>query len=99
MYQHILIPTDGSKLAHRAVTHRLSLAKAGGAKVTALVVEPTFNVYGVPSSKVHQMCQSALEWDPLSAFKRDPFERRVLTVALAPSELVGVAETARVRAV
>jgi hypothetical protein len=32
-------------------------------------------------------------------FKRDPFERRVLTVALAPSELVGVAETARVRAV
>ena len=44
-------------------------------------------------------CQSALEWDPLSAFKRDPFERRVLTVALAPSELVGVAETARVRAV
>ena len=46
-----------------------------------------------------KMCQSALEWDPLSAFKRDPFERRVLTVALAPSELVGVAETARVRAV
>ena len=45
------------------------------------------------------ICQSALEWDPLSAFKRDPFERRVLTVALAPSELVGVAETARVRAV
>jgi nucleotide-binding universal stress UspA family protein len=44
MYQHILIPTDGSKLAHRAVTHGLSLAKAVGAKVTALVVEPTFNV-------------------------------------------------------
>src|SRR4029078_3343207 len=41
-------------------------------------------------------CQSALEWDPLSAFKRDPFERRVLTVALAPSEVVGAAERARV---
>ena len=39
MYQHILIPTDGSKLAHRAVTHGLSLAKAVGAKVTALVVD------------------------------------------------------------
>ena len=61
MYQHILIPTDGSKLAHRAVTHRLSLAKAGGAKVTALVVEPTFNVYGVPSSKVHQMTRAFAE--------------------------------------
>src|ERR1700675_4090081 len=39
-------------------------------------------------------CQSALEWDPLSASKRDPFDRRVLLVALASSELVGVAETA-----
>ena len=43
-------------------------------------------------------CQSALDWDPLSASKRDPFERRVLAVALAPSELAGVAETARARA-
>jgi hypothetical protein len=37
--------------------------------------------------------------DPLSASKRDPFGRRVLLVALAPSELVGVAETARARVV
>jgi hypothetical protein len=43
------------------------------------------------------VCQSALEWDPLSASKRDPFDRRVLLVALAASELVGVAETARAR--
>jgi nucleotide-binding universal stress UspA family protein len=34
MYRHILIPTDGSELAHRAVVHGLSLAKAVGAKVT-----------------------------------------------------------------
>ena len=45
------------------------------------------------------ICQSALERDPLSASKRDPFERRVLAVALALSELVGVAETARARVV
>ena len=43
-------------------------------------------------------CQSALNWAPLSASKRDPFERRVLAVALAPSELAGVAATARARA-
>ena len=43
-------------------------------------------------------CQSALDRDPRSASKRDPLERRVLAVALAPSELVGVAETARARA-
>jgi len=44
-------------------------------------------------------CQSALEWDPLSASKRDPFDRRVLMVALAASELAGVVETARARVV
>ena len=42
-------------------------------------------------------CQSAVDWDTLSASKRDPFARRVLTVALAPSELVGGAEAARAR--
>ncbi len=39
MYQHILIPTDGSELAERAVTHGLSLAKLVGAKITAIIVE------------------------------------------------------------
>ncbi|MEH2561686.1 transposase [Bradyrhizobium sp. AZCC 2289] len=44
-------------------------------------------------------CQSALKFDPVSASNFDPFERRVLTVALASSELAGVAETWRARAV
>jgi hypothetical protein len=44
-------------------------------------------------------CQSAFKFDPVSASNFDPFERRVLTVALASSELVGVAETGRARAV
>src|SRR6516165_7271810 len=39
MYRHILIPTDGSDLAERAVTHGLSLAKFVGAKVTVIIVE------------------------------------------------------------
>ena len=39
MYRHILIPTDGSELAERAVTHGLSLAKFVGARVTVIVVE------------------------------------------------------------
>jgi nucleotide-binding universal stress UspA family protein len=39
MYQHILIPTDGSELAERAVRHGLSLAKFAGAKVTVIFVE------------------------------------------------------------
>jgi nucleotide-binding universal stress UspA family protein len=55
MYRHILIPTDGSELAHRAVSHGLSLAKLVGAKVTALTVEGSFNVYAVPTSKDYEI--------------------------------------------
>src|SRR6516164_10050544 len=39
MYRHILMPTDGSELAERAVTHGLSLAKIVGAKVTVVIAE------------------------------------------------------------
>ncbi|MCK1552554.1 hypothetical protein IVB11_26695, partial [Bradyrhizobium sp. 177] len=35
-----------------------------------------------------RICQSAFKFDPVSASNFDPFERRVLAVALAPSELV-----------
>src|SRR5262245_13663230 len=52
----------------------------------------------VSSWHIATVCQSALNWAPLSASKRDPFERLVLAVALAPSELAGVATTARARA-
>ena len=50
MYRHILIPTDGSELAQKAVTQGLALAKVLSAKVT-LTVEASFNVYDVPSSR------------------------------------------------
>jgi nucleotide-binding universal stress UspA family protein len=55
MYRHILVSTDGTELAHRAVTHALALAKAVGAKVSAVTVESPFNVYEVPTSKDYQM--------------------------------------------
>jgi nucleotide-binding universal stress UspA family protein len=38
MYKHILIATDGSDLAHKAVVQGFALAKAIGAKVTAVTV-------------------------------------------------------------
>lgn len=41
MYKSILIATDGSELAHKALAHGFALAKAVGAKVTvATVTEP-----------------------------------------------------------
>ena len=62
MYRHILIPTDGSELSQRAVRHGLSLAKAVGAKVTAVTVEASFNVYDVPSSRMYQMSGAFAEY-------------------------------------
>ena len=52
----------------------------------------------VPITLNGASCQSAFKFDPASASNFDPFGRRVLAVALAPSELVGVAETVRARA-
>ena len=45
MYTNILIPTDGSELAGKAVQHGIALAKRIGAKVTALTVLPPFHMF------------------------------------------------------
>jgi nucleotide-binding universal stress UspA family protein len=58
MYRNILIATDGSALAEKAVSHGLTLAKSVGAKVTALIVEAPFNVFDVPESRIRQMSEA-----------------------------------------
>jgi nucleotide-binding universal stress UspA family protein len=55
MYKNILIATDGSELAHKAVDHGLGLAKSVGAKVTAVVVEAPFDVFEVRASRRSQI--------------------------------------------
>ena len=44
MYTNVLIPTDGSDLAGRAVQHGISLAKRIGARTTVLTVTAPFHV-------------------------------------------------------
>ena len=73
--------------------HRLMIHRADEAYIK-------FILFGPGSDVVRKAdCQSASNFDPASASNFDPFERRVRAVALAPSELVGVAETARARVV
>jgi nucleotide-binding universal stress UspA family protein len=45
MYTNILIPTDGSELAGKAVEHGIALAKRISAKATALTVLPPFHIF------------------------------------------------------
>ena len=49
MYQHILIATDGSVLANKALEHGIELAKAVGARVSVLTVIPPISAYGCRS--------------------------------------------------
>jgi nucleotide-binding universal stress UspA family protein len=58
MYKHILIATDGSPLAEKAVSNGISLAKSVGAKVSVIIVEAPFNVFSVPESQVRQMSEA-----------------------------------------
>ena len=48
MYKHILIATDGSELAEKAVADALTLAKALEARVTAVTVTDIYptSAYG-----------------------------------------------------
>lgn len=42
MFKHILIPTDGSDLARKALLYGVQLAKESHAKVTALTIRPPY---------------------------------------------------------
>jgi len=44
VYKHILLRTDGSKLATKAVRQGIALAKSTGAKTTVLNVMPEFQM-------------------------------------------------------
>jgi nucleotide-binding universal stress UspA family protein len=59
MYQHILIPTDGSELAEHAVTNGLSLAKSVGAKVSVIVVEEPFDWLSVSETTARQISEES----------------------------------------
>lgn len=50
MYQHILVPTDGSDITRKAVDTAVALAKAVGARVSTVAVKEPF-----PYSAVSEM--------------------------------------------
>jgi nucleotide-binding universal stress UspA family protein len=44
MFKHILVPTEGSKLSHKAVKQAIEVAKALGAKITALHIVGSYHL-------------------------------------------------------
>jgi nucleotide-binding universal stress UspA family protein len=45
MYNHILIPTDGSELSKMAIQEGVALAKALNARVSAVTVTVPFHIF------------------------------------------------------
>jgi nucleotide-binding universal stress UspA family protein len=53
-YKNILIPTDGSELAGKAVQHGIAFAKEIGAKITVLTVTMPFHVLSLDPQVVEE---------------------------------------------
>jgi nucleotide-binding universal stress UspA family protein len=54
MYKNILIPTDGSELAGKAVQHGIELAKAISAKITVVTVTLPFHIFTLDPQVVEE---------------------------------------------
>jgi nucleotide-binding universal stress UspA family protein len=63
MTKHILVPTDGSKLSLRAVSHATALAKATEARITGLYVMAPYSpaMYGEAALYVPDMSRKRYE--------------------------------------
>jgi nucleotide-binding universal stress UspA family protein len=59
MYKHILIPTDGSPLAEKAIAAGIQLARESGAKVTLFTAVPEYDVPGEGKVMGHQVISLA----------------------------------------
>jgi len=58
MYRNILIATDGSSLANRAVEHGLNLAKSVHAKVLILTVTERFHIFALEADQLEETSSS-----------------------------------------
>jgi nucleotide-binding universal stress UspA family protein len=86
MYKNLLIATDGSELAQKAVDHGLRLAKALGAKVTVVTVTEAWTsmIYG-----------EAVVYFPVEEYNASAAANaaKILAEASAMADKIGVAVT------
>jgi nucleotide-binding universal stress UspA family protein len=83
VYKNILIPTDGSDLAARAVEQGILFAKQMGAKITAMTVTEPFHLLSVAPSQ--------LEYTPIEYKKHaQAHAEKVLGIALAAAKSASV---------
>lgn len=84
MYKKILIPTDGTEFAEKAITYAVDLAKTLGASLIGVTVTPPFTVVAVEGVMISQTPDDYDRWAKTTAAKR-------LQPVKAASEAAGVA--------
>jgi nucleotide-binding universal stress UspA family protein len=83
LYTNILIPTDGSDLAAKAVEQGVLFAKEIGAKITAMTVTEPFRLLSVAPSQ--------LEYTPIEYKKHaEAHAEKVLGIVSAAAKSAGV---------
>jgi nucleotide-binding universal stress UspA family protein len=84
LFQNILVPTDGSDLAAKAVEQGILFAKEIGAKITAMTVTEPFHLLSATPSQ--------LEYTPIEYKKHaEAHAEKVLRIASDAAKAVGVA--------
>jgi nucleotide-binding universal stress UspA family protein len=87
MYKHILIPTDGSPTAEKAVEAGLQFAREAGARVTLFTAVPEYEMPSEAQILARHRCVSIDEHDRVSAAKA----RELLAPAEQRAREAGVA--------
>jgi nucleotide-binding universal stress UspA family protein len=83
LFKNILIPTDGSDLATKAVDQGVLFAKEIGAKITAMTVTEPFHLLSVAPSQ--------LEYTPIEYKKHaEAYAERVLGIVSVAAQSAGV---------
>ena len=83
MFKNILVPTDGSDLAAKAVEQAVLFAKEIGAKITAVTVTEPFHLLSVAPSQ--------LEYTPIEYKKHaEAYAEKVLGMVSAAAKSAGV---------
>jgi nucleotide-binding universal stress UspA family protein len=90
VYKNILVPTDGSELAWKAVQHGMAFAKEIGAKITVLTVTLPFHVFTLDSQAVEDTADQYKKRVQVDTAKLFEFVTRTANAAGVACETVQV---------
>jgi len=90
MYKHILIPIDGSELSKMALHEGIALAKALGARVTAVTVTTPFHVFTSDFSMIADPAGQYVKRMEALANQRLNVAKDIARMAAVPCDLVHV---------